>query len=64
MPNHAFLGFFFLGGVEPLNIVGRHPNPQTAHPWVTGMKNYNFRPLPCFISQTIQDMAVFIMEDE
>jgi len=34
MPNHApFLGFF--GGFEPLNIVGRHPNPQKAHPWVT-----------------------------
>jgi len=25
----------FLQGVEPLNIVGRHPNPQKAHPWVT-----------------------------
>ena len=38
MPNHApFLGFFgdFLGGFEPLNIVGRHPNPKKAHPWVT-----------------------------
>ena len=23
------------GGFEPLNIVGRHPNPQKAHPWVT-----------------------------
>jgi len=29
MPNHAlFLGFFW--GVEPLNIVGRDPNPQKA----------------------------------
>jgi len=27
MPNHAtFLGV--LGGFEPLNIVGRHPNPK------------------------------------
>ena len=34
MPNHApSLGVF--GGFEPLNIVGRHPNPQKAHPWVT-----------------------------
>jgi len=34
MPNHAlFLVFFFGGGgVEPLNIVDRHPNPQKAHP--------------------------------
>jgi len=31
MPNHAP----FLGGFEPLNIVGGHPNPQKAHPWVT-----------------------------
>jgi len=31
MPYHApFLGVF-----EPLNNVGRHPNPQKAHPWVT-----------------------------
>ena len=27
-----FLGF--LGGFEPLKIVGRHHNPQKAHPWV------------------------------
>jgi len=34
MPNHApFLGVF--GGFEPLKIVGRHPNPQKAHPWAT-----------------------------
>ena len=34
MPNHApFLGVF--GGFEPLNMMGRHPNPQKAHPWVT-----------------------------
>ena len=26
------LGFFW--GFEPLNIVGRHPNPLKAHPWV------------------------------
>jgi len=25
----------FLGGFEPLNIVGCHSNPQKAHPWVT-----------------------------
>ena len=31
----APLGFFFGGGVEPLKIVGRHPNPQKAHPWMT-----------------------------
>jgi len=24
-----------LGGFEPLNIVGHHPNPQKAYPWVT-----------------------------
>jgi len=34
MPNHAFfLGVF--RGFKPLNIVGRHPNPQKAHPWMT-----------------------------
>jgi len=34
MPNYApFLGF--LGGFEPLNIVGRHPNPKKAHSWLT-----------------------------
>jgi len=34
MPNHApFFGFFW--GFEPLEIEGRHPNPQTAHTWVT-----------------------------
>ena len=32
MPNHAV---FFGGGSKHLNIVGRHPNPQKAHPWVT-----------------------------
>jgi len=26
---------FFGGEVERLNILGRHPNPQKAHPWVT-----------------------------
>jgi len=36
MPNHApFWGFFWGGGVEPLNIVGGHSNPQKAHPWMT-----------------------------
>jgi len=25
----------FFGGFEPLNIVGRHSNPEKAHPWVT-----------------------------
>jgi len=33
MPNHAPFGVF--GGFKPLNIVGGHPNPQKAHPWVT-----------------------------
>ena len=33
VPNHApFSGVF--GGFEPLKIVGRHHNPQKAHPWV------------------------------
>jgi len=33
MPNHApFLVFFV--GFEPLNIVGRHANPQKAYTWV------------------------------
>jgi len=34
MPNHAP---FFVGswGFEPLKIVGRHQNPQKAHPWVS-----------------------------
>ena len=32
MPNHAPFVFW---GVEPLKIVGRYPNPQKAHPWVT-----------------------------
>jgi len=27
-----FFGVF--GGFEPFKIVGRHHNPQTAHPWV------------------------------
>ena len=33
MPNHAPF-WVFLGGFEPIKIVGRHPNPQKAHPWV------------------------------
>jgi len=33
MPNHV--PFWGWGGVEPLNMVGRHPNLQKAHPWVT-----------------------------
>ena len=34
MPNHApFLEVF--GGFEHFEIVGRHANPQKAHPWVT-----------------------------
>ena len=27
--------FGVFGGLEPLNIVGGHSNPQKAHPWVT-----------------------------
>ena len=29
----SFWGFFWGGGVEPLNIVGGYSNPQKAHPW-------------------------------
>jgi len=33
MPNYVpFWGFGFF---KPINIVGGHPNPQLAHPWVT-----------------------------
>ena len=36
VPIHArFWGIFLGGGVEPRKIVGRHHNPQKAHPWVT-----------------------------
>ena len=31
--------FGFLGVLKPLNIVGRHPNPQKALPWVTTLKS-------------------------